>query len=58
MIVQWHIIIGYNDLYLKDNKNGYCHKGGRYDFDDPIQVAGSSSFTFVDYEVFQLIPNH
>eukprot|EP01084_Bolivina_argentea_P267863 454824_1 len=46
---------GYNDLYLKDNKKGYCHSYNHYNFKTSKEVAGGEIFIFVDYEVFQLI---
>lgn len=46
---------GYNDLYLREDKQGYCNKQGHYDFDSSEQVTGASRFTYIDYEVFQLI---
>ena len=48
---------GYNDLYLKDNKTGYCQTNGHYDFNDVHEVAGAGSFKYNDYEVFQLVLN-
>ena len=46
---------GYNDLALYNDKIGRCGVHGNYDFESAQQVAGGDTFTYRDYEVFQLI---
>lgn len=46
---------GYENLYLSQNKRGYCHPKKHFNFDNSKEVAGSTSFRVIDYEVFQLL---